>query len=110
MVNAMGQLYSLGIWNVKAGQEQEFVKTWAAFSEWTVGQHPEAGEALLLQDTEKPGRYVSLSPWQSARALENWREHSRFGTFVARAGDLCDEIQPHTLQLVANAAVNPAGA
>ena len=94
-------VYALGAWRVKGGREAEFIRAWRTFTAWTAQHHAEAGEAWLLEDTERPGHFLSVSPWESATALARWRAHSRFASFVAEAHALCEEVQPHTLRLAA---------
>lgn len=96
------QLWTLGIWTTKVGQEQAFRDAWTAFADWTAHHQPGAGEAWLLQDAQQPQRFISFGPWESAEAASAWRSRPEFGAFVARVRDLCDEFQPNTLRLAAH--------
>ncbi len=103
------QVWTLGIWTTKEGQEQAFRDAWVAFAEWTAQQQPGAGEAWLLQDVQQPGRFISFGPWQNADAVQAWRSRPEFGAFVARARELCAEFQPNTLQCAAHVRAAQSG-
>jgi len=78
------QLYTLGVWTVKAGQESTFVAEWDAFAKWTAKSHPAAGDAYLLKDAEHPQQFISFGPWDSPEAVKAWRERPEFKVFVRR--------------------------
>jgi heme-degrading monooxygenase HmoA len=83
--------YASGNWNVKAGQEKEFVQKWTEFVTWSRSTQPAMLEASLLHDLTAPGHYVSMSGWTDAAARAHWRESpefvERFGACVA----LCED-------------------
>jgi hypothetical protein len=57
----MAETYSHTTWQVKPGSEQEFVRRWAEWAEWSHRQGLGA-HARLLRDVESPGTYVSFGP------------------------------------------------
>lgn len=101
-MNKKNELYTAGIWIVKKGKETEFIQTWIKFAEWTSQNVMGAGNANLLQDTEKLGRFISFGPWKSAENIEEWRKLPEFKQFFAKAKQLCESIQPNTLKTVAS--------
>jgi quinol monooxygenase YgiN len=95
---ASEQLWTLGIWTAKAGQEQAFRDAWTEFADWTARHQRGAGQAWLLQDSQQPQRFISFGPWESPQAVDAWRSSPEFGTFVGRIRELCAEFQPFTLR------------
>lgn len=100
-MDTLGQLYTSGLWTVKPGKEEEFIHTWDEFAKWSSRHQPGAREAWLLQDLETSNRFLSFGPWESLERIAEWRATSEFAAFVAKARDLCEEIQPRTLKVVA---------
>jgi quinol monooxygenase YgiN len=97
----MGQLFSSGQWLVKPGKEAEFISAWDTFAQWTVRNQPGAGSGHLVQDTANSRSFLSFGPWDSQDAIQQWRQKPEFQAFLGRARELCDDIQPRTLTLVA---------
>jgi heme-degrading monooxygenase HmoA len=60
----MAEIYTVGIWTVKAGREAEFVAAWRAMGEATLIGFPGA-HGTLLHDADKPARFISFGPWAS---------------------------------------------
>jgi heme-degrading monooxygenase HmoA len=96
----METLYTHTTWQVKEGQEDEFVSRW---SEWVRWSH-DAGltaPGMLLRDAESPQTFVSLGPWESMTAVRNWRALPGYQERVARLREVVDEFTPRTLEVVA---------
>ena len=102
----LSQLFSSGQWLVKPGKEAEFIAAWDTFAQWTVQSQAGAGSGHLLQDTANPRSFLSFGPWKSQDAIQQWRQKPEFQAFLNRARELCDDIQPRTLTLVALAISN----
>ncbi len=98
----LGQPFGYAVWNVKSGREGEFVSAWEAFARWTKANQPGAeGGAYLLRDVEKPGRFITIGPWKDVGSLLDWRSKPEFKDFFRRMREICDEVSPVTLSLVA---------
>lgn len=95
-----GLIFTLGLWSVKARNEEAFKSAWERFAKWTSRNQPGALEAYLLQDAEEPRRFISFGPWKDADSIRAWRQRPEFKEFFARAKTLCDEIQPRTLKTI----------
>ena len=103
-MNEDAQLYTSGSWTVKPGKETEFIQAWQEFATWT-GQHQAgAGWARLIQDVENPQRLISFGDWENSGSIQTWRGTPEFAAFLATARTFCDDIQPGTFRLVAEAA------
>lgn len=96
------ELYTLGIWTVKAGNEQAFVGAWKTFAKWTLKNQPGNANATLLQDEDQPQRFISFGPWKNHKSIQLWRNQPEFKEFIVKARGLCEDIKPHTLKSVVN--------
>ncbi|HKY79365.1 MAG TPA: antibiotic biosynthesis monooxygenase family protein [Anaerolineales bacterium] len=99
----IGQIYLSGSWQVKKGSEAAFIKAWQQFANWTVEKQAGARKAVLLQDREHADRFLSFGPWESEARIAEWRSQPEFAAFVQTARELCEEIQPRTMVVVASA-------
>jgi heme-degrading monooxygenase HmoA len=94
--------YTHTSWIVKRGREAEFIERWSEWADWS---HREglAGRAMLLRDLDNPERFVSFGPWESMQAIRNWRALSGYQERVARVGELVEQFEPRTLEVVGRA-------
>lgn len=99
----IGQVYRLGIWTVRPGKIEEFIKAWQMSVEWLVKNHPDewAGEASLLQDLESSSKFISFSWSTMPEKTEELLAGIEFRSFMAGIQELCEEIQPHRMRVVA---------
>lgn len=93
-------MYSLGIWLVKTGQEEEFIAAWTEFAKQTFASQPGAIEVVLLRDIENPSRFITAGPWEDQESIDRWRQTKEFQEFFQRAKLLCKEITPFTLKIL----------
>lgn len=98
--NDTKDIYTLGIWTVKPGNETEFIKEWTEFANWTDKNISGPGKAYLLQDEKNHLRFISFGPWDNEKSIQEWRESNKFKSFVTKVKDLCDDFQPNTLKVV----------
>ena len=93
------QRFSVGIWLVKSGRENDFITAWGDFAKRTFNNKSlGAGEVYLLQDLQQPRRFISSGPWDNIQKIEAWRQLPEFKEFFARAREMCDEITPLTMK------------
>jgi heme-degrading monooxygenase HmoA len=92
-------VYTLGIWTVKPGREDEFVAVWRKMAVNTSRDFPGA-TAKLLRDRYLSGRFVSYGPWESLEQIERWRASATFRDGVARISELVAGFEPHTMDEV----------
>ena len=97
----IGQHFTSGEWLVKPGKESEFIAVWDSFAKWTGQSQVGAGTGHLLQDSTNSRSFLSFGPWDNIEAIDRWRNEAEFQEFVGKARELCDDIQPRTLSLVA---------
>lgn len=96
----MTEIYTVGIWTVKAGREEEFVAAWRAMGEATIAEFP-AAHGRLLRNVDNPSRFVSFGPWDSLETVDAWRASTPFKEGVARIGELLDGFEPGTYEVSA---------
>ncbi len=95
----MAAIYTYTTWQSRPGMEDEFVKRWEEWIEWSHHQGLGAS-ARLLRDTERPGTFVSFGPWASTSAVASWRARSGYHERVTRLQEVVESFEPHTLELV----------
>lgn len=97
----MGALFSVGIWTVKPGREEEFVAAWSEFADWTRREISPTAVGTLLRDRETPNRFVSFGPWESLEQMEEWRSHPGFQERVGSVRELLEAFEPGTFERAA---------
>lgn len=91
--------YTLTVWRVKPGRDDDFVAAWHALAQWTIENGYEV-KGTLLRDHEHAGRYVSFGLWRSADSAGSWRVSSGYSEHVARLEETLDGFEPGLFELV----------
>jgi heme-degrading monooxygenase HmoA len=94
-----GQAYTLTIWNVKAGQEEEFVHRWSDLADWTALQGL-SGRARLLRDHDDRRRFISFGPWETVAMAQRWKSMEGFRERILRLQAVVEGLEPHILEVV----------
>jgi heme-degrading monooxygenase HmoA len=92
-------VYTLGVWQVKPGREDEFVAAWHALGQWTVENDFES-HGTLLRDREDASRFVSFGPWPSVDDAARWRAHPEFRRHLSAIQDTLESFEPGTFDVV----------
>ncbi|HZO50364.1 MAG TPA: antibiotic biosynthesis monooxygenase [Gaiellaceae bacterium] len=92
-------VYTLGVWTVKEGREDEFVRAWEALGQWTI-ERGFATHGTLLRDHADRRRYVSFGPWPSVEHAERWRSDPGFQEHLDRILETVESFQPGTYDAV----------
>jgi heme-degrading monooxygenase HmoA len=95
----MEKPYTHTTWRVRAGSEDEFVRRWSEWVDWSHREGLEA-PALLLRDLENPQAFISFGPWANMAAVRNWRALTGYQERVARLSEVLDSFEPRTLEIV----------
>jgi heme-degrading monooxygenase HmoA len=62
----MAEIYTVGMWKAKAGEEREFIEAWREFAAWG-STMPGVGTLRLTRDANDPSRFLSFAPWKASR-------------------------------------------
>lgn len=89
-------VYTLGIWLVKPGREDDFVRVWQEMARRTEEAFP-GRKAVLLRDRDVRNRFISTGPWDSPEQVEQWRSSPAFTEGPAALHDIVERFEPHTL-------------
>lgn len=92
-------VYTVGVWNVKPGEEDAFVAAWRNMATATASDYPGAS-AVLLRDKETPNLFVSVGPWDSLAQIEAWRASATFTEGVGELRPHLESFEPHTMDPV----------
>jgi heme-degrading monooxygenase HmoA len=92
-------VYTLGVWNVTAGKEADFVAAWHSLGQWTLAEGYET-HGTLLRDHVRSTRFVSFWPWRSIAEAERWQSHREYEGYLARIRETLESVEPTTLDVV----------
>jgi heme-degrading monooxygenase HmoA len=92
-------LYTVGLWTVRPGGEDEFVARWSELADWTSEHFP--GRGTLLRDRDQPNRFLSFGPWESVEQIERWRAAPEWQQAVADIRGLLESFEPGTYDVAA---------
>ena len=94
-------IFSMALWTMKEGREEEFMEAWTDFARWTNEHQRGTLGIYLMRERSNPHVLVTFGGWESDDDLLRWRGSGEYGEFLARARELCSEVGPLTLDLVA---------
>jgi heme-degrading monooxygenase HmoA len=95
------QSWASGDWKVRKGSEEEFIKRWKVFLEWTKASAPGFLGARLIRDGQEPAHFVSFAEWDSDEARQHWRGLPDFASKMGACRALCDEMRGSDYELAA---------
>jgi heme-degrading monooxygenase HmoA len=90
--------FTVGIWIVKSGKENDFIAAWGDFAKKTFDLNLGSPEVYLLQDLQQTRRFISCGPWESIQKIDAWRQLPEFKEFFIKAKQICEEITPMTMK------------
>jgi hypothetical protein len=96
----IGQPMRLGIWMVKSEKTSEFIKAWQLSADWIAQNLPEDGEAILLQETEDPNKFISFGFSSNLEKVQDVMSQTEYQELFSRVRALCDDVQPHRMNVV----------
>jgi heme-degrading monooxygenase HmoA len=92
-------VYTLGVWRVREGREQEFVAAWDALAQWTLESGYET-HGTLIRDRADASRFISFGPWRSAEEVERWRGDPGYAEHYRRIEAALESFEPGTYDVV----------
>lgn len=96
------EVYTLGRWLVKPGQEEAFVQAWKELGACFLGLPHPPGVGTLVRSIDNPQLFYSFGPWDSLQDIQAMRADARTPAMLRRLADLCAEAAPGTFKLVAS--------
>lgn len=96
----IGQLFRLGTWVVRPDNAQAFVAAWQASGDWLAKNLPNERGAVLLEDPEEPGRYVSFAPVSDPERVVELMSTTEFQDVWSEVMALCESVRASTLRVV----------
>ncbi len=94
------EVYTLGLWRVTEGREQEFVEAWHALGKHFKSLPHPPGPGTLIQSIEDPRQFYSFGPWRSLEDVQEMRTHPDTPGALAQLSALCEEARPGTFRVV----------
>jgi heme-degrading monooxygenase HmoA len=99
-----GTAYTLALWRVKEGREEEFVEAWKdVLGDFFYGLPNPPGPGTLIRSVEDPQLFHSFGPWKSLDDIRQMRSDPRTPEMIGKLAALCEEAKPGTFQVVATA-------
>jgi heme-degrading monooxygenase HmoA len=96
----MAETFTSGSWTVKPGEETDFIEDWKQFVGWAT-EHSGSGTFRLVQDRDRPHRFMSFGEWESREAQEAWTEHPEFRGRIGLVRSHCSEFESTIGELAA---------
>jgi heme-degrading monooxygenase HmoA len=94
----IGRPYTCGIWTVRDGSEEEFVKRWTAMVQSGHGV-PGSGTFTLIQDRQDRHRFISFADWEDWSVADGWRQTDAFAERMGSCRELCEDFRPNDSNL-----------
>ena len=97
------EVYTLGRWIVKAGQEAAFTQAWEELGAFflSLPEPPGPGPGTLVQSTESSRLFYSFGLWPGAGAVAAMRANPRTPGEIGKLAALCEEATPGMFRQVA---------
>ena len=95
------QVYTLGVWRVKNGKQDEFVAAWQALGRYFNSLPHPPGKGTLLQSVDDPQQFYSFGPWQALDDIQQMRSRPETPTEIGKLMDLCEEGRPGAFRVAA---------
>jgi hypothetical protein len=98
-----GAYYTLAVWRVTEGREDEFVRAWTEILSATFLSldHPPVW-GKLVRSVEDPRLFYSFGPWRSREDILAMRADPRGSGAIAQVAELCDQVTPGVFVEVAS--------
>ncbi|MEC5192828.1 MULTISPECIES: antibiotic biosynthesis monooxygenase family protein [unclassified Arthrobacter] len=94
-------VYTLGIWLVHPGRENDFVQAWRDLARKTRDDFPHA-KAVLMHDRDVQNRFISTGPWESLEQIEQWRASETFQQSMSGLHEMLEHFEARTLDEAAS--------
>lgn len=89
-------VYSMGLWLVHPGRENDFVQAWRDLVRRAQENYPHT-TFVLMHDREVPDRFISTGAWESLEQIEQWLASADFSAGMEAVRPSIEHFEPHTL-------------
>ena len=96
-----GDVYTLGVWKVKPGQEEGFIAVWKELGDFFRSLPNPPGPGTLVQSLDDPTLFYSFGPWNSLADIQAMRAHPQTPAMIGKLASLCETATPAAFRLVA---------
>jgi heme-degrading monooxygenase HmoA len=95
-------VYTLGVWRVKPGREDEFIEAWKGLGKlFSQLPMPPGGKGTLVQSLTDPLLFYSFGEWSSMEAIQAMRKDATAQEGIKKVAELCTEATPGSFRMVA---------
>jgi Antibiotic biosynthesis monooxygenase len=91
----MDNVWTHGVWTVKPGREEEFVRAWNELARDALTEFTPVGPAYLLRERERPNVFRSFGPWDSIETVEGFR--AKIAPRIGAMQELLESFEAFTL-------------
>ncbi|MGE7389657.1 antibiotic biosynthesis monooxygenase family protein [Streptomyces sp. NPDC004126] len=99
MTDTTSRYWASGNWQVRAGEEAEFILRWTEFLTWTQGSVDGFLHARLIRDLNEPAHFVSVSRWTGEQAVRDWQALPEFTELFGACRALCEDMNSGVFEL-----------
>lgn len=100
-----GQAYTLAMYRVRPGSENDFIQSWNALAETFRSLDNPPLWGTLIRHASDRRLFYSFGPWQDAGDVRMMRENPDAGRAFARIRELCEEMTPGDYEVVTHVEV-----
>ena len=94
------RFYTLALWRVKEGHEDEFLRVWREELASAFRNVDPAAQGTLIQSLEDPHLFYSFGPWDSLEQMQIARSDPHTRAALGHLIALCDEAKPGPFRVV----------
>lgn len=103
-MEASGTAYTLAMWRVKEGKEEEFIEAWKGdLADFFLGLPNPPGPGTLIRSVADAQLFYSFGPWRSLEDIQQMRSDPRTPQMIGKLAALCEEAEPGAFRVVATA-------
>jgi hypothetical protein len=93
-MNDRRNAYTLAMWRVREGREEEFVNAWRGeLAAFFLGLPNPPQTGTLIRSVEDPRLFYSFGPWRGLGDVREMRSHPRTTEVMGNMRELCEEVE-----------------
>lgn len=93
-------LYTHALWQVKPGNEEEFIETWMELADVFSKLPDPPIRGTLIQSITDSTIFYSFGPWKSLNDISAMRDDPTSQSAIKKIMSLCTEATPETYRVV----------